>query len=241
MSFGDAMDLLMHLQFTAVELDIIKGSGHMTPEEVHEDWQSATVRARESHRLDICALLVDLGDTGDLAHQQFQSICKFAKAVKVHSITVPSAELGTPFNEEVEHLRKLVAVAGMEGIRVSIKNQTGRISQDPDTLKLLCNHVEGLGITLDPSHFVYGPHGGADYEPLLQFVYHTHLRDSRKDDLQVRIGQGEVEYGRLVTQLQRVKYDRALCVDIYPQPDEDAEQHAGELRKLRLLLESLLL
>lgn len=238
---NEAMDLLMHLQFTAVELDILKGGPHMTPEEVHADWQKAAVTCRETHRLDICALRVDLGESGELAYQQFQSICKLAKGIKVHSITIPSAELGTPLNEEVEHLRKLVAIAGMEGIRVSIKNETGRISQDPDTLKLLCNHVEGLGITFDPSHFVYGPHAGGDYEPLLPHVHHTHLRDTRKDQLQVRVGQGEIEYGRLVTQLQRVGYDRALCVDIYPQPDEDAEQHAAELRKLRLLLESLLL
>lgn len=238
---NEAMDLLVHLQFTSVEMDIIAGGPHLTPERVHADWQAASIACRETHRMDVCSLLVDLGAAGDLAYQQFHSICKLAKAVKAHSITIPSAELGTPLNEEVEHLRRLVGIAGMEGIRVSIKNQSGRISQDPDTLKLLCNHVEGLGITLDPSHFVYGPHGGADYEPLLKFVYHTHLRDTRKDKLQVRVGQGEVEYGRLVSQLRKEGYDRALCVDIYPEDGQDAESHAGELRKLRLLLESLLL
>ena len=241
MPLDEAMDLLVHLQFTAVELPILKEGKFLTPADVHADLQEAVLRCRETHRLDICALLVDLGEANDEAYNQFHSICKLAKALKVHTITVPSAELGTPFNEEVEHLGRLVAIAGMEGIRVSIKNETGRISQDPDTLKLLCNHVDGLGITLDPSHFVYGPHGGVDYDPLLKFVYHTHLRDTRKDELQVRVGQGEIEYGRLVSQLQREGYDRALCVDIYPVEGEDAEQHAGELRKLRLLLESLLL
>ena len=241
MPLNEAMDQLVHLQFTAVELPILKEGSPFSPASVHADWQEAALRCRETHRLDICALLVDLGTTGDLAYQQFQSICKMAKAIKVHTITVPSAEIGTPFNEEVEHLGRLVAIAGMEGIRVSIKNESGRISQDPDTLKLLCNHVQGLGITLDPSHFIYGPHSGVDYEPLLKFVYHTHLRDTRKDELQVRVGQGEVDYGRLVSLLQREKYDRALCVDIRPTPGEDPELHAGELRKLRLLLESLLL
>ena len=241
MPLQEAMDLLVHLQFTAVELAIAKEGTPFTPEGVHADWQEMAIRCRETHRMDICALTVDLGEIGDLAYQQFQSICKMAKSLKVHTISVPSAELGTPFNEEVEHLGRLVAIAGMEGIRVSIKNESGRISQDPETLKLLCNHVKGLGITLDPSHFVYGPHGGVDYEPLLKYVYHTHLRDTRKDELQVKVGQGEIDYGRLVSLLQREKYDRALCVDIHPIPGEDDELHAGELRKLRLLLESLLL
>ena len=55
----------------------------------------------------------------------------------------------------------------------------------------------------------------------MKYVYHVRLRDTTKDQLQVRVGQGEVEYGRLVNQLNKVRYDRALCVDILPMPDVD--------------------
>ena len=58
-----------------------------------------------------------------------------------------------------------------------------------------------------------------------------------KESLQTRIGQGEVDYGRLISQLRQVGYDRALAVDIVP---DEGIDHDGELRKLRLLLESLL-
>ncbi len=51
------------------------------------------------------------------------------------------------------------------------------------------------------------------------------------------MGQGLVEYGRLVTQLAKVHYNRALVVDIAEM--EGVDQFA-ELRKMRLLLESLL-
>ena len=97
--------------------------------------------------------------------------------------------------------------------------------------------VTGLGITLDPSHYIYGPHSGVEYEQVMKHVYHVRLRDTTKDQLQVRVGQGEVEYGRLVNQLHKVRYDRALCVDIQPTPDVD---QLTEMRKIRLLLESLL-
>ena len=43
-----------------------------------------------------------------------------AKAIKVVTLTVRSAELGTPFNAEVERLRALVAIATMEGVRVGL-------------------------------------------------------------------------------------------------------------------------
>jgi hypothetical protein len=63
------------------------------------------------------------------------------------------------------------------------------------------------------------------------------LRDTSKSQFQVRVGQGEVEYGRLVTQLNTFNYRRALCVDLAPLPDVDQN---AEMRKMRLLLESLL-
>jgi sugar phosphate isomerase/epimerase len=55
--------------------------------------------------------------------------------------------------------------------------------------------------------------------------------------MQVRVGQGDVEYGRLVSQLSKHRYNRALSVDIMPMPEID---QAAEMRKIRLLLESLL-
>ena len=44
------------------------------------------------------------------------------------SLTVPAAELGTPFNAEIERLQQLVAIASREGVLVSIKTETGRIT-----------------------------------------------------------------------------------------------------------------
>ena len=97
--------------------------------------------------------------------------------------------------------------------------------------------VKGLGITLDPSHFTYGENAGRSYDQILKYAYHVHLRDTNKEHLQVRVGQGDIEYGRLVTQLAQAKYNRALAVDMRPLPDVD---HMAEMRKIRLLLESLL-
>ena len=111
------------------------------------------------------------------------------------------------------------------------------MTQDPDTTVVMCKNVKGLGVTLDPSHFIYGPHQGASYEQVMQYVYHVHLRDTSKQSLHVRVGQGEVEYGRLVAQLARFKYHRALSVNMPPLEGID---HYAEMRKMRLLLESLL-
>ena len=55
---------------------------------------------------------------------------------------------------------------------------------------------------------------------------------------QVRVGQGEIEYGRIISQLDRFSYDRALTVDVR---EEWATSFPAspEARKLKYLLESL--
>lgn len=233
----DAIGKLGDLEYTSLEIAIHESGVQIRPTEVAANLEQAIARCRDTHRLDIVAYSVEIAAQGEEHYRQFLAICRLAKATKVVTVTVPSCELGTPFNEEVEHLRKLVALAANEGVRVGIRSQVGRLSQDPDTVAVLCDNVRGLGLTLDPSHYICGPHAGRSIDKLMKYVYHVHLRDTKRDQLQVRIGQGEIEYGRLIQQLQKVNYTRSLSVNITEMPGVD---HQVELRKMRLLLESLL-
>ncbi len=237
MPLADALERLVDLEFSNVEIDIHEAGSHLRPSDVLSNLDRAVDVCRNTRRLNIVSFSFDSNATGSEYYEQFQACCRLAKAMKVVSITVPSAELGTPFNEEVERLRQLVDIASVDSVIVSIRSQVDRLSQDPDTVVVLCDNVRGLGVTLDPSHYLYGPHGGASFEKLMKYTYHVHLRDTSKEQLQVRIGQGDVDYGKLVNQLSKVKYERALSVHVSEMPDID---QMVELRKLRLLLESLL-
>ncbi len=234
----DALSRLVDLEYTCVELMIHESGGNVKPSEVLGDLERVIQICRRTRRLTPAAYSVDIqGPEGDSYYAQFAACCKLAKATKVVTVAVRSAELGTPFNGEVERLQEMVAIASTEGVRVGLLTETDRMTQDPDTAVVLCNSVKGLGITLDPSHYVCGPHAGRGFEQVMKYVYHVRLRDTSKDQLQVRVGQGEIEYGRLVNQLNKVNYDRALSVDMTPIPEVD---HMAEMRKMRLLLESLL-
>lgn len=232
----EAIEVLQDLEFTALEIAIHESDDHVKPSDVLADLDRAVQLLRHTHRLDISGYSVRLASTGEQHYQDFKDICRLAKATKVVNITVPSAELGTPFNEEVEHLQKLVEVGDTEGIRVSVQSQLGCLSEDPDTLMVLCNNVDGLGITLDPSVYITGPANEKNVDKILKFVCNVHLRDSRPDAYQVSVGQGEIDYGKLATQLDREKYDRALTVHMQPMEGLD---HRVEMRKLRRLLETL--
>jgi sugar phosphate isomerase/epimerase len=228
---------LVELEYSAVEITLHETGGHLKPSAVLADPERAVVLCRQTHRLTPAALSVDIEAPEPEYYQQFAACCRLAKAIKVVTITVRSAELGTPFNAEVERLQMLVGLAAREGVRVGLLTEVGRMTENPDTAVVMCDSVKGLGITLDPSHYVYGPHAGVNYEQVMKYVFHVRLRDTTKDQLQVRVGQGEIEYGRLVNQLHKSHYDRALCVDIQPLPEVD---QLTEMRKIRLLLESLL-
>ncbi len=233
----EVVEAFADLEFTVVELALRENGSVLSPSRIDEELDAAVALARRSHRLEVCSYDVHIDATGEEYFKQFEAICRLGKATKVVTLTVPSGELGIPFNEEVERLQRLVDAAEGEGVRVAMKSQIGRLSEDPDTVKVLCDNVKGLGLTLDPSHYHCGPYPNKSLDKIMEFVFHVHLRDSKKDQLQVRVGQGEIEYGKFVTQLGKVGYAHALSIQMSPMPQFDQR---SELRKLRLLLETLL-
>lgn len=237
LSLSDSLQRLADLEYTSAEIVIHESAGHLKPSEVAADLERALRVCRHTHRLTMAAYSVDIDAPGEEYYAQFAACCKLAKATKVVTITIRAAELGTPFNAEVERLRRMVSIASAEAVVIGLLTEAGRMTENPDTAVVLCDNVKGLAITLDPSHYIWGPHQGASYEQVMKYTCHVRLRDTTKERFQVRIGQGQVEYGKLVTQLGKYNYDRALCVDMPAMPDVDQN---AEMRKMRLLLESLL-
>lgn len=239
LSLHEALSRLVDLEYTRVEISLRENGHQLRPSQVHADLEEAVRVCRDTHRLTPVAYRVEIEAEGPAYYEQFASICKLAKATKVVCLSVPAGEVGTPFNAEIERLRELVRIANLDGAVVGLKTETGRMTQDPDTAQVLCDNVKGLCLTLDPSHYAFGPFNGANFDHLIRYTCHTQLRDTKKNALQVRVGQGEVEYGRLITLLSRVRYNRALCVDIVDEENPEID-HMAEMRKMRLLLESLL-
>lgn len=239
----EAPSKLVDLEFTAVELPIHEeGLSWIRPSDVLASLDTAVDRCGDVKRLAPAALSVQQTIDGqplqgDLYYEQFAACCKLAKALKVVPLIVPAAELGTPFNEEIERLRELVKIASFEGCLVALKTEIGCMTEDPDTAVVLCDNVKGLGLCLDPTHYITGPRQGRDFSKVMSYVYHVQLRDSTKEEMHVRIGQGEIDYGKLISQLEAENYNRALSVHV---PPIEGFDHRAEMRKIRLLLESLL-
>jgi sugar phosphate isomerase/epimerase len=234
MDVWQALHQITELEFDKVELWLDE-EGTLKPSEVAARPDDFIGRLREQTRLSPVALTL----AHDVEPEVFAGLCGLGKSLRITQLVVPSSPLGTPFNSEIDRLKELHAVATPCGIRVGIKTEAGQLTEDPHTAVELCQAVEGLGLAFDPSYFL----GGKDNESVLELVapytYHVHLRDSTPEQVQVQVGLGDIDYSRLISQLQRQRYDRALSVEILPALME-TEQRPLELRKLRMLLESLL-
>jgi sugar phosphate isomerase/epimerase len=235
LGFDDACRQVTDLGYDKVEIWLSEGAGHLEPADVSDDPDRFCARYREATRLTPIAFHCEQ----DVTVAAFQGLVKAAQILRIAQITVPASPLGTPFNTEIDRLRELTMIASEGGIRLSIKTQIGHLTEDPHTAVELCQAVSGLGLTLDPSHYIAGPNRGKSYDQVYAHVYHVHLRDTTADQLQVKVGLGEIDYSRLINQLRRFKSEIALSVDLVPAliGDEDREL---EMRKLRMLLETLL-
>ena len=235
-----ALRHVAELEFDKIELAITEGGSHLKPSEVAENPEAAAHRLRHGPSLTPAALALDFGEPDPaVLRKRFEALCRLAKPLTVAVLTIPAAPLGTPFDDEVKRLTGLAGLAMREGLVLAVETHSKTLTADPAAAVALCEAVPGLGLTLDPSHFLQGGH--KDYDVVFPYVQNVHLRDTGKGpgEFQVRVGQGDIEYGRVVNLLERHGYDRALTISILDALDNPFDVEI-EVRKLKLLLESLL-
>jgi sugar phosphate isomerase/epimerase len=237
-----ALRSIAELEFSKVDVAICEHGPHLKPSEVVADIGLAAQRIRIGPSLSPAAFNVEIvaPDEEDF-RRQLQAICHLARLSTVTVITLPAASIESGMDQEVKRLTSLVQLASGEGVNFTVETRMGTLTETPDAAVELCRRVPGLGLTLDPSHYIAGPHQGKNFDQVYPFVRHVHLRDTGRaeDQFQLRVGQGEVEYGRIVSQLARYHYDRLLTVEICDIPDAPFAMDA-EVRKLKFLLESLI-
>jgi sugar phosphate isomerase/epimerase len=236
-----ALRIIGELDFSKVDVAIREQGPHLKPSEVAADVGLAAQHIRIGPSLTPAAFNVEI-EPPDQAEfeRQVRAICHLARLSTVSIITLPAASAGSGLDAEVKRLTWLVRLCESEGVAMTVETRMGTLTELPEVAAELCERVPGLGLTLDPSHFIAGPNQGKPFDCVYPFVRHVHLRDTGRspEHFQVRVGQGEVEYGRVISHLCRYHYNRLLSVEINdlleaPYPMET------EVRKLKYLLESL--
>lgn len=231
---------IAELEFAKVDLAIGPGSPHVRLDEVGDDPAAVIQKVRQGPTIGFAAITLRV--PGRLPTEgEIRSTAHLAQQLAAPVLVLEAAPSGSSIAQEVERLTALERIISLSGAILTLTTKTGTLTEDPNIAVELCTSVSGIGLTLDPSHFICGPHQGKPFDAVYPFVRHAHLRDTgrRMDQLQVKVGRGEIEYGRVVNSLQRYEFKGALAVAIEDQPPTDMDVEA-EVRKLRLLLESLI-
>lgn len=233
-----ALHVISELNFHKVDLALHEAGPHLKPSAVLADVNRAAQVLRKAN-VAFAAFHVE-SDPADADRYQetLRAVCRLGRILAVPLVNIPAAPADSEFAAEVKRLTGLVRLAEAEGVMLTVETHSRTLTNDPAKAAELCRQVPGLGITLDPSHYLVGAHSAGDYDDLFPHVRHVRLRDTAPDRLQVRVGQGQVEYGRIIGQLARANYERALSVDIHDQPAPDYPMDP-EVRKLKFLLESM--
>ena len=237
-----ALRMIAELEFRKVDVAIHESGPHLRPSQVVQDVSLAAQQIRIGPTLTPSAFSVEIEASDETEYRrQLKGICQLARLSAVSVLTIPAAPIGQGIDLEVRRLKELVRMTGAEGLVLTVDTRMGTLTELPETAVELCKKVPGLGLTLDPSHYTAGPNQGKSFEAVYRYVRHVHLRDTgRSPELfQVRVGQGEIEYGKIITGLSRFNYDRLLTVDIRDIADAPYALDA-EARKLKYLLESLI-
>jgi sugar phosphate isomerase/epimerase len=200
-------------------------------------------RLRAWPGVSISAFHVEFADDlpRETAETQLKAISRLARVMAAPVLSVVAAKADSDFEKEVIRLTAFSKICAVDGVTCAVETRVGTLTETPEATLELCKRVPALGVVLDPSHYMVGPGAGRCYDDLFPYVKHVRLRDTGKDaeHFQVRIGQGQIEYGRIITQLARYRYNRLLSVAMHDDP-QPAYPLQPEVRKLKYLLESLI-
>lgn len=235
---SQALSAINDMRFQKVDLAIHETGSHLKPSEVHADVNKAALRLKAAN-MSFAAFHVEIvAETEAKYREIYRSVCRLGRILTVPVVNIQAAPAGSDIEAEVKRLTALSRIAEAEGVILTVETAEGRLTADPKIALELCQKVPSLGLTLDPSPYHAGPNRTDNYDELYPFVRHVRLRDTSKEQYQVRIGQGELEYGKIINQLTRSRYDRALSVDIRDTLPGDFPTEP-EVRKLKYLLESM--
>lgn len=244
MPFDQAMRRMSDLEFDRVEYVFGGDSVHneLDPAWIVENKEEALQKIRTTSGLMPSSFDIRF-KTQDVEEQkrQFDVLCWVAKNMMVAVVSIEPMPQGTPLEAEQKRLRELQAIAARYGVVLTLSTVSHGCTSDPTDTVAICRAIPGLALTLDPSHYINGPFQSASFDEVFPYVQNTRLRDTgrKPGDFQMKIGQGEIDYNRIMGQLQRQGYRRGLVVAI-----EDREENSfnteSEIRKLKLVLESLL-
>lgn len=158
--------------------------------------------------------------------ESFPGILRFCKLIGARSVTMlpgvdhTSRSLDHNLDIAATNLRQFVALTGEQGLTLCYEPHMSSVTPTPELALALVEHVPGLKITLDYSHFLlqYIPIDRA--HRLIPHTGHVHVRQARPGKLQTRHVEGTLDFIDIAHRLRNAGYQGCMsleyvCADWY--------------------------
>jgi sugar phosphate isomerase/epimerase len=239
------LDLIALLEIPAVDIGMFEGRSHLQPSNQFQNPQRSGRRLAKSlhdRGLEVADVFLQTANEfvslapnhPDKARRKrarhlFTQTLDFTEACGGRHV---SALPGVRFEEEpaqasfrrtCDELAWRCEQAAARKIVLGVEAHLGSIVPKPNQAAKLLNHVPGLTLTLDYTHFAYQGIPDAEVEPLVPFA--SHFRGGRKRRLQASFQTNVIDYRRLMQLLKKLDYRGFLGVEYV----WDSWQHCNEV------------
>jgi len=193
--------------------------------------EGSRLRSRlDQLELDPAAMLVmppaDWREPGQSPEAAFHSIGLFCEHAGLPVIVFAASDIVGPwqtppvdYESAIARLRRLQAISSDHGIQVAIEPNFTSAVRTPSASLQLVEAVPGLGLTVDPAHFVLQGFRQEEIDPLWPVARHVHVRQARPGFLQARLDKGTIDFGDVVSALRSTGYEGVVCVENILLPD----------------------
>ena len=212
-----ALERIARLGIPYVDLAFHENWAHVNPSYVADNFDAALERVASAlSRARIVPVSFNAGlGTNDLdeACRRLEAVARLARALSVRTITLPAPPTGSSLDEEAGRLERLAQAVASHDVQLTVETHVRQLTEDPETAAKLAERlsgagINGVGLTLDPSHYFAGPAQGRGWEAVLPHVRHVHLRDAGASwsEIQMPVGQGRVPFREILAALRAHGY-----------------------------------
>lgn len=245
-SLEEALAEVSGLGFTCVDLICIPCWDHVQPGDLADDFDRTADRVEfllQEHHLSPVACNMALPhtyvrdeETNAERIRQAEGVARLMDRLGVNVASFypgPRAE-ARPWEEVMADsattIRELLGVAADAGVTFAVELHYNTPYETVEQASRLLEAVPELPVAFDPSHFAMQEIDPAETEPFLDRTVHVHLRDAAPGEMFVPLGQGSVDFNRLLDALAEREYAGHYSIE-YLGLHEGAREEMVELRE----------
>ena len=250
-SLAEALAQISEMGFEHVDLIAIASWGHIRPADLVSEFELVAdeiERLLAKHKLAPVALnaaVTHLHERADKAvnEQRLRECEAIAKLMNRLDVKVASFGPGRRVSErpweqtlddEAATFGEMLEIARAAGVTFAVELHYNTAFETLAQAHKLLTAVPELKVAYDPSHFVMQEIDIRDTAELLDRAAHVHLRDAGPGQMQVPVGEGNVDFGWIINGLSERRYQGHYSIEYLPGIEGGPRAQIEKLRDLLL-------